>query len=85
MFADPPDEHGHLIGNVPGRICVSGSKHGETAALASRGDEQESRFHLHDRLPRLASAEMLSDTPGQALESGRDRGQMLGVVATQAR
>ena len=85
VLADAPDEHSHLVRDVTGRVRVSGSEHCQAAALAGGRDEQECRLHLDDGLPRQAAAEVLADAPGEALEAGRDGGQMLGIVPAQSR
>src|SRR5262245_15184002 len=76
------DEQRHLVGDQAS-IRARARQHGQAAALASRGHEEEGRFKLDDRLERVAAAEMLAESPGQALKAGRDGGQVLGIFAAQ--
>ena len=84
VFADTPHEHGHLVSDMPGGVCVSGSEYSKAAAFACRGDEQERCLHLNDRLPWQPAAEVMTDAPSQTLKAGRNRGQMLGILPAEA-
>src|SRR5262249_9429073 len=48
-----------------------------------RGNEEEGRFKLDDRLERIAAAEMLPESPGKALKTGRHGGQVLGILTAK--
>src|ERR1700722_1967333 len=82
VLAYPLDEQRHLIGDQA-RVGAEISQYRETTAIAGCGDEQERRLQLDDRLTRAAAVEMLAKASGQALESGRDGGQMLRILAGQ--
>ena len=59
------------------------AQHRQAGALAGGGDEEERRLHLDHGLPYRAAAEVPARAPGEALEAGGDRGQVLGVLAGQ--
>src|SRR5262249_13097660 len=54
--------------------------HGQACALAGRADEEESGLHLDDRLADGPGVEVPGGPPSEALETGRDRGHVLGLV-----
>ena len=50
VLAHPLDQHRHLVCDVAG-VGAEAGQHGQAAALAGRGHEQERRLEFHDRLP----------------------------------
>ena len=82
VLADPGDQHRHLVGDQAD-VGVLAGQHRQAGAAAGGGDEQERRLHLDDGLLDLPATEALAGAPGQALEAGRHRRQVLGVVPAQ--
>src|SRR5262249_55452234 len=76
------DEQRHLVSDQAS-ICARARQNCQATALAGRGNEEEGRFKLDDRLERIAAAEMLPESPGKALKTGRHGGQVLGILTAK--
>jgi hypothetical protein len=76
-------QHRHFVGDESG-IRGGGAEHGQAAAMASRRDEQVRPLKLDDDLLDPTGTEVRTRASGQALHTGRQGGQVLGVVALQA-
>src|SRR5215475_13465321 len=83
MRPDALDQDRHLIGDEA-HVGRGRAEHGQAASLARRGHEQEDVVHLNDGLADAPAAEVLTGAPCEALETGRDGGQVLSILAGEA-
>src|SRR5262249_8786611 len=83
MRPDALDQDRHLIGDEA-HVGRGRAEHGQAASVARRGHEQEDVVHLDDGLADAPAAEVLTGAPGEALETGRDGGQVLRILAGEA-
>ncbi|CAD5913519.1 protein of unknown function [Streptomyces sp. KY75] len=84
VLTDPVDEQGHLVGHLPD-IGFCGGQHTQAAAVARGGHEEQRLVELDHGLAGPPRPEVPPRTARQAVQTGRDRGQVLGVLAGQSR